>query len=181
MSTETKSRLSREDWLMAGFRALARSGPAALRAEALARDLGVTKGSFYWHFKDLPDYLRSLIQFWEERAFDAVIAGLEPHAPARARLHQLCHLANRFRDPSYGGAALEPALRAWALSAPEIADAVTRMDKRRIAYLMDLCREAGIGGKLMPVILYAVFIGLEFLDTGDDIDLRHEIVATLLD
>ncbi|MFN3661424.1 TetR family transcriptional regulator [Yoonia sp.] len=46
-----------EDWLMAGFRALASHGPSALRAAALARDLGTTKGSFYWHFKDLPDYL----------------------------------------------------------------------------------------------------------------------------
>ena len=45
---------------MAGFRALARSGARALRAEALARDLDTTKGSFYWHFKDLPDYLTRL-------------------------------------------------------------------------------------------------------------------------
>ncbi len=46
-----KARLTRSDWVLAGFRALLASGPDAIRVEALARDLRATKGSFYWHFK----------------------------------------------------------------------------------------------------------------------------------
>ncbi|MGL4636083.1 MAG: TetR/AcrR family transcriptional regulator [Beijerinckiaceae bacterium] len=180
MSTKLKSRLSGEDWLMAGFRALAKAGPSALRAEALARDLGTTKGSFYWHFQDIPDYLSRLIRLWEERAFDEVVAGLDGHLPARERLEKLCHLAVSFRDPSYGGAALEPALRAWALSSPEIANAVARMDSKRIAYLKELCREAGIHSPSIPVILYSVLIGVEFLKAVDDIDSRQDLLETLL-
>lgn len=151
---------------MAGFRALSRSGPSALRAESLARDLGTTKGSFYWHFVDVPDYLSRLIAFWEERAFDGVIAQLDQNVLPRTRLEQLCQLAVGFRDPSYGGAALEPALRAWALASPAVAQSIGRMDARRLAYLSALCREAGIDDPNVPDALYALSIGLETLGTS---------------
>jgi len=167
MTSTTRPRLTIEDWLMAGFRALARSGPAALKAEPLARDLGTTKGSFYWHFKDLPEYLTRLIQLWEARAFDGVIAQLDPAAMPRVRLEQLCFLAVGFRDASYGGAVLEPALRAWALASPEVAQAVARMDVRRIDFLANLCREAGIANPDAPEALYALIVGLETLDVKD--------------
>jgi AcrR family transcriptional regulator len=167
MTTPSRPRLTAEDWLMAGFRALARSGPTALKAEALARELGTTKGSFYWHFTDLPDYLFRLIRLWEERAFDGVIALLDPAAPPRARLEQLCMLAVGFRDPSYGGAALEPALRAWALASADVAQAVARMDARRRAYLASLCREAGVENPDAPEALYALVVGLETLGVKD--------------
>jgi len=164
MDTTPRSRLTAEDWLMAGFRALARSGPSVLKAEALARDLGATKGSFYWHFEDVPDYLSRLIALWEDRAFDGVIAQLDSDAPPRARLEQLCLLAVGFRDPSYGGAALEPALRAWALASLDVAKAVARMDARRLAYLATLCREAEIEDPAVPEALYAMAVGLVSLD-----------------
>lgn len=149
---------------MAGFRALAAHGPSALRAEALARDLGTTKGSFYWHFKDLPDYHAQLVALWETQAFDGVISQLGTAAPARERLTQLCLLAAGWRDPAYGGAALEPALRAWALASPLVAQAVARMDQRRLDYLAQLCAEAGLPDPELPQMLYALALGLELLD-----------------
>ena len=150
---------------MAGFRALAVSGPSALRAEALARDLGTTKGSFYWHFEDLPDFLSRLLRLWEDRAYDGVVAQLDPAEPARARLERLCRIAVEFQDPAYGGSALEPAMRAWALSSPDVAKAVARMDARRIGYLADLCRDAGVADPEAPRALYALIVGLEILGT----------------
>lgn len=172
MRESAKPRLRVEDWLMAGLRALARSGPSALRAEALARELATTKGSFYWHFKDLPEYLNRLIRFWEDHAFEGVIASLDPEASPRDRLDQLCLLAADFRDPAYGGQALEPALRAWAISDPGVAEAVARMDARRIEYLEKLCREANITAPEAPVLLYALAVGLE--------NLRHDEAKTTM-
>lgn len=165
--SQTKTRLSVEDWLVAGFRALARSGPDALRAEPLARELGTTKGSFYWHFKDLPDYLGQLIGLWEERAFDAVVARLDPALPPRLRLEKLCEIAVGFRDPTYGGAGLEPALRAWALNAPEVARAVALMDARRVSYLGELYRAAGLHDPALPQMTYALAVGLETMASPD--------------
>lgn len=166
MTQNPRPRLSAEDWLMAGFRALADHGPSALRAEALARDLGTTKGSFYWHFKDLPDYLAKLITLWETRAFTDILASLDPDLPPRGRLEQLSLLAAGCRDPSHGGIALEPALRAWALSAPDVAEALKRMDMRRIEVLTDLCIGSGITDPAAPRALYALAVGIEAL--GDD-------------
>lgn len=166
MTQQPRPRLSAEDWLMAGFRALADYGPSALRAESLARDLGTTKGSFYWHFKNLPDFLAKLIALWETRAFTDILASLAPDLPPRTRLEQLCQLAAGCRDPSYGGIALEPALRAWALSAPEVADALRRMDARRLDALADLCAQAGITDPVAPRALYALAVGIESL--GDE-------------
>lgn len=166
MTLKSRSRLSTEDWLMAGFRALANQGPSALRAEALARDLGTTKGSFYWHFKSLPDYQAKLISLWEARAFTDILASLDLALPPRARLEQLCLLAAGCRDPSYGGIALEPALRAWALSAPDVAAALRRMDARRLDALADFCSQSGITHPAAPRTLYALAVGIEAL--GDD-------------
>ena len=164
---------------MAGFRALAKTGPTALRAEALARDLGTTKGSFYWHFVDLSDYHARLVALWETRAFDGVIAQLDTNASPRDRLTHLCQLAVGFRDPSYGGAALEPALRAWALAAPDVAAAVARMDARRVAFIADLCAQAGLTAPAAPEALYALTIGLETLAT-DQAEAAMDLILSRL-
>lgn len=148
---------------MAGFRALVSAGPNALRAEPLARAMGTTKGSFYWHFKDVADYHARLLAHWETRAFDDVVAALAPQSPAAARLRHLCRLAVSFAHPAYGGAELEPALRAWARGDADVAACVRRMDARRIAYLETLCHEAGITAPHAARLLYAAATGLELL------------------
>jgi hypothetical protein len=76
-------------------------------------------------------------------------------------------LAVGLRDPSYGGAALEPALRAWALASADVAKAVARMDARRMAYLVSLCREAGVKNPDASDALYALIVGLETLGVKD--------------
>ncbi len=57
-------RLSVDDWIQAGFAILAEGGPNALRLDRLCEHLDVTKGSFYWHFADLPTYRAALIEAW---------------------------------------------------------------------------------------------------------------------
>jgi len=99
-------RLSPEKWLDAGFTALVSLGPAALAAEPLARSLGTTKGSFYWHFKDVPAYHTALIRQWQARALDEVIEQLEGTEPPDARLRTFGH--------GILNAPTEAALRVWA-------------------------------------------------------------------
>jgi AcrR family transcriptional regulator len=176
MSTRGKPTLNSEDWLLAGFRALVRTGPSALRAEAIARDLATTKGSFYWHFKDLPDYLQKMIGYWEDRAYQRVIDQIDVSLPARERLEMLCVAAVSFHDPAYGGAAAEPALRAWALSNEHVAQAVARMDARRLDYLRALCREAGLKLPHQAETIYAVLVGLQMLS----LDGANDIIRDLL-
>ena len=52
------ARLSREGWLARALEVLGKKGAGQLAVESLARQLGVTKGSFYWHFRDRDDFFR---------------------------------------------------------------------------------------------------------------------------
>jgi len=72
----TSTRLSPEKWIDAGFAALIAHGPASLAAEPLARALGTTKGSFYWHFKDVPAYHAALVRDWHTNALSEVMQQL---------------------------------------------------------------------------------------------------------
>ncbi len=179
MATD-RAQLCPEDWLMAGFRALAQGGPGTLRAEALARALKTTKGSFYWHFADVADFRDRMLRYWEARAYDDVVDRLDSDATAATRLRQLCAFAVGYRDPIYGGAALEPAMRAWARADPVVAHAVQRMDTRRIGFVADLCQGCGQTDPELPRLLYAVIVGLESMDmAATSIEAGRNVKATL--
>ncbi len=120
-----------EDWLRAAAKRLATGGAAAVAVEALARDLGVTKGSFYWHFRDRPALLAALIAEWESRATAPVIQRLSalPGGP-RARLQAL--LATVAGE---GRGSLDPAMRGWSLIDANARAALERVDEARLAFI----------------------------------------------
>ena len=68
MATESKTRnqLDRNDWIEGAIDVLSDQGVAGLRVEVLAKSFGVTKGSFYWHFKDRQDLLDAVVGVWKE-------------------------------------------------------------------------------------------------------------------
>src|SRR4249920_4254226 len=69
--------LSARDWLDQGLKALAKSGFTALKAEPLAKAMGVSRGSFYWHFADIGAFHAAILKHWREVAAERVIADLE--------------------------------------------------------------------------------------------------------
>ena len=124
------SRLTQTDWIAAGFRALTTRGPQALKAEPLARDLGTTKGSFYWHFKDVPAFQEQMLSHWEEEATQDIIVALDPIPTPAAKLRALSQLATT-RQEDYSGVGAEPAIRAWARADKNVAAALARVDTTR--------------------------------------------------
>lgn len=131
------ARTSSSEWIEEGLRALAAGGPDAVRVEAMARRLGVTKGSFYWHFADRQALVDEMLDAWERRAVDAVIELLEGEGgDARAKLRRLYELA------SSGGGMLgvEPAIRDWARREAAVAARLRRVDNRRMEYMRSLFR-----------------------------------------
>lgn len=165
-ATAPRRRLGAQDWLMAGFRALVRQGPLGLKAESLARDLATTKGSFYWHFADVPAFRAEMLAHWATRAYGDVIAQVEAAPSPTARLCKLALLAVGHRDPAYGGLALEPALRAWAREDANVARAMAEMDARRVNYVKSLCLAAGLSDPALPHLLYAASAGYADLEQG---------------
>jgi AcrR family transcriptional regulator len=136
-------KMSRQSWLDAGFEQLAAHGPHRLRIMPIAKQLGVTKGSFYWHFKNLSEYRATLLTEWERRYTYQIIeqverAGGDPGAKMRRLMSVAAPAAS-------AGPRITFALRLWALSDPRVGKVVARVDEVRLAYLADLLHELGWG------------------------------------
>lgn len=144
-----RNRLTADDWIDAALEALAEQGHVALGAEPLARAMGATKGSFYWHFKDLPDFHEKLTGAWKRRAAAELVTVLEDKAPLPDRLRRIA-LNSRVGQ----------AMRAWALSNASAADAVAEIDTLRTSAIAALLQEAGISNPALARIIYSAGIGL---------------------
>lgn len=157
-------RLTANDWVLAAERTLARQGIDAVRVETIARDLGVSKGSFYWHFKDRDALLHALQEDWEARGTSEIIAQVEAATTQPAERLRLL-IERVFGATSGQELLLETALRTWGTLDRKMGARVQRIDKRRIDYVAKLLKDAGLD-KLEAArrarILYATLVG-EFL------------------
>src|SRR3954452_24974213 len=84
-----RTRLSADDWEQAALDLIATQGVSAVAVESLAKQLGVTKGSFYWHFPTREALLKAAFDQWEKRSMDKFIEEIAPIADPRARLREL--------------------------------------------------------------------------------------------
>ena len=73
METQNKRRLTRDDWVRETLKVLQQRGIDGVKIVIIAERLGVTSGSFYWHFKNLRELLDCLLQYWERELTDAVM------------------------------------------------------------------------------------------------------------
>jgi AcrR family transcriptional regulator len=145
--------LAREDWLRAARVALLRGGVEAVRVAKLARDLGVTKGSFYWHFKDRAELLELLLRDWEGELAEIVprLAG----ARGRRALGALMEvLVERARLSEEGAVPSDAAIFAWAAVEPRVARRVERAEHERIELLARLLRS-----RRRAEVLYLAWVG----------------------
>lgn len=126
--------LNRNDWLKAARMALLKGGVEAVRVEKLARALRVTKGSFYWHFKDRNQLLDLLLREWEGEM--AEIIPLLRRSSARDTLMTLVSiLEERARLSEEGDVPSDAAIFAWATVSPEVAQRVNRAEQKRFNLL----------------------------------------------
>jgi len=143
----------REDWLRAARLALLRGGVEAVRVEKLARDLGVTKGSFYWHFKDRDELLELLLREWECEVPEMLLQvarGSEPE-----KVHRLVRLLEqRAKLSEEGKVPSDAAIFAWASVDREVARRVNQAEEERIQLLKHF-----IGGRDRMEVFYLVWLG----------------------
>ena len=149
-------RLTRDDWLTHGMRTLAKDGANALKVGPMAAKLKVSRGSFYWHFRDIGDFRAQLLQSWQERSTDQVIRDLEKRQAEPDRLKQFMKraFANR-RD-------LDRAVRSWAAEDGAVARVVAAVDASRVAYLAKMLVTAGVDSRQAPgraAFLYWAYLG----------------------
>ena len=150
------TRTPRNGWIEEGLRALAAGGPDAVRVEALARTLGVSKGGFYGHFSDRTALLAEMLDSWEQMSTQEVIERVEREGgDAKVKLRKAGALTfSRTLLP------IDLAVRDWARRDPAVAKRLRRVDNRRMEYLR---------------VLFGAFCSDE-----DDIEARSMLAFSLL-
>lgn len=131
-------KLGPKEWVLEGTEALAESGVEAVRVEPIARRLKVTKGSFYWHFKNRQALLEAILQHWVSLQTDSVIERVE-HKAGEAK-ERLLHL---FELTIEDDGRVERSIRAWAVSDAVAASVLETVDQRRLSYTKDLFIKMG--------------------------------------
>jgi AcrR family transcriptional regulator len=128
--------LHRDDWIKSAFARLSDQGVEAVRVEVLARDLGVSKGSFYWHFRNRIDLLERVLVSWEDEELRSMDPDEDSSAAAR-----WAHFVQRTADPRRIG--IEVALRAWARRDERVARGISLVERRRSAVIANVLRDVG--------------------------------------
>lgn len=168
------NRLTPDDWIAAGFQALAERGPEALKAEPLARRLKTSKGSFYWHFKDVPAFHAAMLDLWQDKAFAGIVAALEAIPSADEKLRTLAKISGTGAPDRYGGLLVEPAMRAWSLRDARVAEAVARIDAARIDYVAKQLKTLG-KPRSDAVLFYSIYVGLHDLQARGGTDAANAL------
>ena len=173
-------RTPRSTWIDAGLRALSAGGPDAVRVEALAQSLGVTKGGFYWHFTDRRALLDEMLHTWERAGVDEVIERVEGGGgDGRAKLRRLSGLAGSNSETLR----IDLAVRDWSRRDKRVAKRLTRVDNRRMDYLRSLfsafCPDEN-DVEVRCMLFYSLWIGSHFIAADHGSRSRADVVALAL-
>ncbi|NIK58403.1 TetR/AcrR family transcriptional regulator [Kribbella shirazensis] len=175
------TRTPRDRWVEEGLRTLATGGPDAVRVEALAKRLGVTKGGFYGFFADRDALLQAMLDTWERESIDDVIESIESEGgDPKTKIHRagMRTFSNDRLLP------IDLAIRDWARRDAGVAARLRRVDNRR----MELLRE--MIGTFCPdpdevearsLIAFCVAIGEHFLAVEHGGRSRAEVLARAAD
>jgi AcrR family transcriptional regulator len=156
-----RAQLDRSGWIDGAIEALADEGLSGMRVEALAKRFGVTKGSFYWHFKDRQDLFDAMLQTWKEgRIRDIDKQRAMPAGNESEQLQQIIEIysANRNRK----GISIELAVRDWARRDPQASAVVEEVDTYRLESACKLFVATGLSdseAKSRSLLLYAYVFG----------------------
>jgi AcrR family transcriptional regulator len=180
----TAPNLTRQDWISQGLKTLAATGVETVRVEPLALRMGVTKGSFYWHFKNREDLLEAILQEWVKLQTSSIIEQVEAIG-GDAMTKLLCLFELAVQDDGQ----VENAIRAWATSDSKIAAVLTQVDQRRLDYTKDLFLQVGFApfeATVRARMAYYALVGEFTIGTRSDqaerlaeIRLQHTILTQL--
>ncbi|MCP2351233.1 TetR/AcrR family transcriptional regulator [Nonomuraea roseoviolacea] len=175
------TRTPRDSWIEAGLQALAAGGPDAVRVEALAKRLGVTKGGFYGSFADRDALLRAMLDAWEQESTDDVIDRVEREGgDPKSKIHR----AGMLTFSSDRLLPIDLAIREWARRDPEVAARLRRVDDRRMALLRELigtfCADPD-EVEARSMLAFCVAIGAHFLAADHGGRTRAQVLAHVAD
>jgi len=183
---ERGGRLSADDWAQGALDLIAEQGVAAVAVEPLARRLGVTKGSFYWHFPSRDALLQAALERWEQVEQETVFGSVEAVPDPRERLRTLFQVvAHEARSHIIYSELLK------ALDHPAVKPVIERVSSRRLDYLTASLRQAGLArteAQHRARLAYAAYVGFLQLNQLHQPRMQHDefeayvehVMATLI-
>lgn len=157
MTKSQKVMLTAQDWAEAALDAIGRRGVEGVAVEPLARELGVTKGSFYWHFANREALLVAALQCWEARETDEVLERVQQETDPRARIKRLITEVNTSKRASRVYLALSSTAKPAF-----VRDYVERVSKRRLDFIIDCYAALGLSAdnaRQWALMTFSVFLG----------------------
>ncbi|GHH00001.1 TetR/AcrR family transcriptional regulator [Pseudodonghicola xiamenensis] len=162
-----EDRLSQQDWLDAGLTLLGQTGPGGLRIDQLCKALKVTKGSFYWHFRDRHDFLGHLFDHWRRRETTGLIRHVE--TTYNAAPDRIWHVVEFVTLGTYD-VGTEVAMRQWGQSDPEVREGLTRVDAERLEFFTRQFEACGFdpeAARLRAISVYSFTLSCGYMLTGE--------------
>jgi AcrR family transcriptional regulator len=176
------SKLGRQDWVNAAIETFVTKGIDAVKVDSIAKSLQITRGSFYWHFKNLDDLLMAIIQAWQFTNTEDVMQKVE--AERGSPQEKILHL---FKISAEDDDRLEKAMRIWAIYDSRAAAAIAQVDRQRLDYLQHLFLQTGFNNTEAEVrarVAYATRLGWFMVATPidpserlADVQLMHSILT----
>lgn len=162
-----EERLSTQEWLDAGLRILGRTGPGGLRIDQVCTALAVTKGSFYWHFRDRRDFCDRLFEHWRQRGTTALVDLVE--GAYDDPVARIWHVLEFVTLGDYDVPA-EVAMRQWAQSDATVRAALAEVDGERLDFFARQFEALGLTGdqpRLRAIAVYSLTLSCGYMLTGE--------------
>ncbi len=158
------ARKKKRDWFITSTCILDKTGHKGLTIDALTTELGVTKGSFYHHFKNYQQFKVNLLHFFEEEGTLDIITQTEKVENPKEKLRRLMNIT--VKEIERYPPKVEVAMRVWALQDEEVRNLMERVDKQRMEYVKTLCQEI-VGdieqARIMAEVMYTILVGSEHI------------------
>ena len=176
-----RKRVSKAEWLGQALDVLASEGIQGVRVERLARNLGIAKAGFYWHFRDRRDLMQSLLDYWTHE-FTAVVTE-NPEGDPQKRLYKTMLMILEHHLTKY-----DLAIRGWAAHDPIAAKAVRLVNRMRLDFVRSIFSDIGFRGRELEMrtrlfVCYHSWEQAMFGDLSKDerrklLRLRHKLLVT---
>jgi AcrR family transcriptional regulator len=175
-------RATREDWLDLALTRLATRGVAAVSVLELSERLGVSRSSFYWHFRSREGLLDALLQRWDHHNTRSIVRQAE--APAATITEAVCNVFRCWVDASLFSPRLDLAVRGWARLSGSVRERLDAADRERMAALEAMFRRHGYAPEDALVrarVLYTMQIGYYALDIREPMESRLMLAPRYLE
>lgn len=184
-AAKPRNQLDRSAWIEEAFEILAQEGVAGLRVEVLAKRLKVTKGSFYWHFKDRQDLLDGVLAAWRDGRIRDIAK--QTRAKPGEELQQIYHVIDVYSaSRNRKGMLIELAVREWAKRDTVVAAVVEEVDAKRLEFARNLFLACGVPMREASsrcMLLYAYVFGISLMicdQFSQDVETLKADIADLI-